>query len=192
MFIPKLIKAATVVALFTALTSASSAAWIAGKAVLAQHLLDIAWQKSRYQNVPAKPWQWADIATVGRLSIPASNKSLIVLSDASGEAMAFGPGLVAGDLAHAETSTIAIGGHRDTHLAFMQDLKPGDLFLLETTGGKTHQYRLLDSQIADTRVQSLSIAAQSPGLVLITCYPFNARQTGGPLRMVVRAAWQPT
>lgn len=106
--------------------------------------------------------------------------------------MAFGPGLVAGDPARAATSSIAIGGHRDTHLAFLQHQKPGDLFLLETLEGKIHRYRYLDSQIVDTRLHSLSISTQNPGLVLITCYPFDARQTGGPLRLVVRAAYVPS
>ncbi len=171
--------------------SAASAVWMAGKARLAQHLLDIAWQSSRHLERAVKPWQWADVSTVARLTIPAMNESLIVLSDASGEAMAFGPGLVAGDPARAGSTTLAIGGHRDTHLAFLQHLEPGESILLETLDGGTHHYRMLDSQIVDTRRQSLSIASQSPGLVLVTCYPFNAGQTGGPLRMVIRAAYLP-
>lgn len=189
---PNMLSTLSMVALSAAMISASSAAWMAGKAMVAQHLLDVAWQSSRHHETPTRPWRWADVTTVGRLTIPALDESLIVLNDASGEAMAFGPGLVAGDPLQADSATVAIGGHRDTHLAFMQNQKPGELILLEALDGKTYRYQLLDSQIVDTRVQSLSIATDFPGLVLITCYPFNARQTGGPLRLVVRAAYLPT
>ncbi len=182
----------SILALLTGMTSAASAIWMTAKARLAQQLLDTAWQNSKTLAIPAKPWQWADMTTVGRLTIPAMDQSLIVLSDASGEAMAFGPGLITGDPLHAETSALAIGGHRDTHLAFMQNLEPGTRLTLEALDGKLHHYTLMDRQIVDTRVQSLGIATQSPGLILVTCYPFNARQTGGPLRMVMRAAYLPT
>ena len=192
MWLRRLTACISIIALLIAFSSATSAAWIAGKARLAQHLLDVAWQTSQQLNRPVKPWNWADIRTIGRLQVPSRDESLVVLNDASGEAMAFGPGLVAGDPARAATSSIAIGGHRDTHLAFLQHQKPGDLFLLETLEGKIHRYRYLDSQIVDTRLHSLSISTQNPGLVLITCYPFDARQTGGPLRLVVRAAYVPS
>jgi len=43
------------------------------------------------------------------------------------------------------------------------------------------------ARIVDTRTDSLSINPQRTGLVLITCYPFRADQTGGPLRYVVTA-----
>ncbi len=173
--------------LTAALITGAQAAWLSGKAWLAQQLLDTAWQTSRQQGSSEKPWQWADVNTVARLSIPAIDGSLIVLSDASGEALAFGPGLVAGDPLQAESSTLAIGGHRDTHLAFLENLPAGELIELDTIDGKTHRYRLTDKQVIDTRSQSLSISTDTPGLVLITCYPFNAAQTGGPLRLVARA-----
>ena len=165
----------------------TQAAWLSGKAWIAQQLLSMAWQTSHHQGAPVKPWQWADISTVARLSIAAIDSSLIVLNDASGEALAFGPGLVAGDPLQADSTTIAIGGHRDTHLAFLENLSTGELIELDTIDGKTHRYRLTDKQVVDTRSQSLTISTASPGLVLITCYPFNAAQTGGPLRLVARA-----
>lgn len=170
----------------SAMTGAK-AAWLFTKAQLAQHLLDEAWQRSLSENTPGKPWRWADIHTVGRLEIPDIDQSLVVLSDASGEAMAFGPGLVEGNLDTLHTSTIAIGGHRDTHLAFVEHLPTGAQLRLQTTSGAWATYQVADKQIVDSRTQQLHIASNNAGLVLITCYPFHAQQTGGPLRMVVRA-----
>ncbi|ASJ72485.1 class GN sortase [Granulosicoccus antarcticus] len=169
------------------LVTGSQAAWMSGKAWLAQYLLNSAWQTSQQSGVSGKPWQWADTRTVAQLSIPRMDKSLIVLSDASGEALAFGPGLAGGDPLLASSSTIAIGGHRDTHLAFLESVPEGELIELKTIDGKTHRYRLMDKQIVDTRLQTLSISRENAGLVLITCYPFNPTQTGGPLRLVARA-----
>ena len=186
----KILGILSMLALLTGMMSATSATWMTAKARLAQQMLDAAWQNSRALGRASRPWRWADMKTVGRLSIPSMNQSLIVLSDASGEAMAFGPGLIAGDPLQAETTTLAIGGHRDTHLAFMQNLRPGARLQLEALDGSSYHYTVMDKQIVDTRVQSLGIATQTPGLILVTCYPFNASQTGGPLRMVMRAAYR--
>lgn len=165
------------------------AAWLWGKAHIAQHLLQTAWLQSLAEATPHKPWSWADISPVARLDIPVLEESLIVLSDASGEAMAFGPGLVGGDPLSADQNTVAVGGHRDTHLAFLEHLPLGSIFVLQNMAGTIHRYKLLDKQIVDTRTQALRISQAYPGLVLITCYPFNARQTGGPKRLVARAKW---
>lgn len=169
------------------LASFTQSLWITGKALLAQQLLDRAWQASLASGTPVRPWAWADVRTVARLTVINTDETFIVLSDSSGEAMAFGPGLVAGNLSKASSSTIAIGGHRDTHLAFLEHAVPGDEFVLDTGQGSPLRYRLQETRIVDTRSQRVQIAGNSPGLVLITCYPFNAMQTGGPWRMIASA-----
>ena len=161
--------------------------FMGAKALLAQQLLQHAWNTSLHSGKGAKPWRWADVNTTARLNLPEINESFIVLSDASGEAMAFGPGIVAGNPLNAKNESLAIGGHRDTHLAFLEHVAIGTLIELQALDGTTNHYRLMDKQVVDSSKTSLGIASDMPGLVLITCYPFNARQTGGPLRMVARA-----
>lgn len=177
--------------LTAAAISGSHAAYLGIKAYAAQRLLERAWTKSVEHNDPAKPWQWADITASARLSYAlhdgAERKSLIVLDNASGEAMAFGPGLVAGELANISAETIAVGGHRDTHLAFLEHANSQTQFDVQVTDGRTISYRFESSFVVDSRSQLLQISTSQPGLVLITCYPFNALQTGGPLRLVTRA-----
>ena len=180
-------KITAIVVLVLSLGSGSQAAWIYGKAFVAQILLDQAWRESLAKNSPAKPWSWADIQTIARLDIPDIDKSLIILNDASGEAMAFGPGVAGGNIANARGSAIAIGGHRDTHLAFLEHLPIGATINLENVNGDFIRYELLDKTIVNSETQTLEIARDKPGLVLITCYPFNATQTGGPLRLIARA-----
>ena len=175
------------VAILISLCAGFNAAWIIGKARIAQHLLEVSWNNSLVSGLAEKPWAWADVQTVARMCIAEIDTSFIVLSDASGEAMAFGPGLVGGNPRQASNSTLAIGGHRDTHLRFLEHLPVGSIIDLQTIDHLTIRYQLVDKQIVDTRQQTLTISRQTPGLVLITCYPFNARQAGGPLRMVARA-----
>jgi len=165
----------------------SNAAWIAGKAVVAQRLLEHSWAQSLTTGQRLKPWPWADVSARARLIVPSAALSQIVLSDASGEAMAFGPGLVWGDPLQASRSTVALGGHRDTHLSFVEHLKAGDTLLLENRNGMIQRYRVKRKQLVDTRNQTIAISPDIAALVLITCYPFNALQTGGPLRMVATA-----
>lgn len=170
----------------------AQASYIATKAYLAQVLMEHAWtHETQVTHQPAKPWAWADMATTARLryQLDANSRvrSLIVLDNASGEAMAFGPGLVAGELNNASQTTIALGGHRDTHLAFLEHADERTTFELQAPDGKILRYRFDDSLVVNTTTEQLQIATNLPGLVLITCYPFSAMQTGGPLRFVVRA-----
>lgn len=171
--------------------SGSRATYLYVKAQIAQTMLHQAWESSLEEQKPLKPWSWSDTTTAARLSYTLndsdSEKSVIVLDNASGEAMAFGPGHVAGALDNASNATIALGGHRDTHLAFLEFADKQSMFELQVSSGKTLSYRFEDSFVVDSSTEQLQIATDAPGLVLITCYPFNALQTGGPLRLVVRA-----
>jgi sortase A len=175
------------IALALSIGSGTQAGWIYGKAMVAQLLLENAWRESLLDSVPHKPWSWADIRTVARLDIVDIDRSFIVLNDASGEAMAFGPGLVGGDTRNATQNTIAIAGHRDTHLSFLEHLPIGAHINMQNTEGIFLRYELIDKSVVDSRSRSIIISQKNPGLVLITCYPFNARQTGGPYRLVAKA-----
>ena len=174
-------------ALGAAAATGVRAGWMGAKAALAQHLLERAWEKTLATGTAVRPWPWADVAPMARLRVPSLERSLIVLQDASGEALAFGPGLVAGSPARAADAALAIGGHRDSHLAFLEHLPPGARLTLETRDGARHRYRVAATRIVDSSRQRFGLARDRPGLALITCYPFRATQTGGPLRYVAVA-----
>ncbi len=177
--------------LLLALGSAGSAFWIDAKAVVAQHLLALAWQRGVQDGDAPPPWPWADVRPVARLAGDGLDDALMILSDASGEAMAFGPGLVAGNPQRLTSETIVLGGHRDTHLAFAEHLAIDDVLEVENLSGRTQRYRVDDLQVVDSRSNTVAVSRDRPGLVLITCYPFSAAQTGGPLRYVVSASAMP-
>jgi sortase A len=158
--------------------------YIKAKAQLAQVLLETAWQESLQTGTPHKAWAWADTWPVARLTVPRLGISEIVLSNASGEALAFGPGqLSTTKLGNGGLSAVA--GHRDTHFAFLKELRPGDRIELTTMDGEAMAYSVIGTEIVDSATTKLNPATGN-GLVLVTCYPFDA-VAHGPLRYLVFA-----
>ena len=164
----------------------SSAAYIQAKAVLAQVLLESAWQTTLATGTPTKAWAWADTWPIARISFPSLDRSQIVLEEAGGEAMAFGPAHVAASVMPGATGVSVIGGHRDTHFSFIKNLKVGDEIVIDTAERKTVRYRMTGSAIVHAGASGISTKAKSARLALVTCYPFEAVGRG-PLRYVVFA-----
>ncbi len=167
--------------LVLAMSQLGTGVYIQLKAALAQQLIARAWE----QPGPAQPWPWADTQPVARLEWPARARSLYVLSGGRGNALAFGPAHDPASDAPGSPGLSIIGGHRDTHFALLADVKPGEPLLLHSKDGTARRYQVTSSFIADTRRGPLRAAGD--GLLLVTCYPFDALRGGGPLRYVVVA-----
>ena len=161
-------------------------AYIHTKAVLAQFLLETAWSETLRGQKEVKPWPWADTWPVARLSAPQLGISRIVLAGASGSSLAFGPGHLFGSAAPGSIGNVIISGHRDTHFSFLEKLKKEDILIIESSEA-TSMYKVTDLKIVDTEKVKHIPTDSSNRLLLLTCYPFNAIQAGGPLRYVVIA-----
>ena len=161
--------------------------YIQAKAVAAQVLLERAWDRGVRAGRPAKAWSWADTWPVARLKVDHLGIDFVVLEGVSGEALAFGPGRMAGLGPDYGTSTTLIAAHKDTHFRFLPQLKLGDEVTLETLGGRTERYRVTGQEIIDYRAADLEDDPLNPRLILVTCYPFDALSINGPLRYVVIA-----
>lgn len=157
--------------------------YIKAKAQLAQMLLDSAWNESLRTGTPHKAWAWADAWPVARLSVPRLEISEIVLSNASGEALAFGPGQMSATDPSGK-GLRAIAGHRDTHFAFLKDLQVGDEITLTTLKGGKATYSVTGTQIVDAATTNLDPTAEN-SLVLVTCYPFDAVARGSLRYLVI-------
>ena len=83
-----------------------------------------------------------------------------------------------------------IAGHRDTHFDFVKKLQTGDLLRLRTSK-ETRDYRVSWQETVDSRQQQLVIDDNIERLTLLTCYPFDATTSGGPLRHLVTAIPSP-
>ena len=161
------------------------ALWIPVKAEVAQILLTRSWQQNLAGNPGTKPWPWADTHAVAVLEIPRLGLRQIVLEGSSGRNLAFGPTLV-NSTAIENTKDRILSGHRDTHFSFQENLQDGDLLRL-VTSESSHDYRVRWMETVDVRQQQLVIEADVERLTLVTCYPFDAVTTGGPLRRIITA-----
>lgn len=161
--------------------------YIPAKAWLAQELMQRAWLRSADSRDRETPWPWADTWPVARLSAMAGKVELIVLAGGSGRTLAFGPGHLSASVLPGEIGNSVIAGHRDTHFSFLRDVKVGEPLYVENIGGGKHLYEITGIDVVDSRHGSLLLDTDEAILSLVTCYPFEQREAGGPLRYVVTA-----
>lgn len=169
-----------------ALVLTIDAGWLHAKAWLAQQLLQSAWRTARATREPQRPWPWADTHPVARLRVPAHGIDQIVLAGDAGRTLAFGPGWAESSAPPGGRGTSVLSGHRDTHFAFLGALRVGEAIELDAAAG-TQRYTVRALRVADVRREAIALAEGSDGLLLVTCFPFDAVVPGGPLRFVVYA-----
>lgn len=164
--------------------------WIPAKAALAQVLLERAFDRSVASGGKVvKPWPWADTWPVARVTFPRLGRAVIVLEGASGQALAFGPGHVAGTPDAGERGTAVYAAHRDTHFALLGQVRAGDTIEVQRIDGGRVSFQVTGARVV--RWDASGIDPHAPGrtLALATCWPLQAR-THGPLRYLVWATPQ--
>ncbi len=174
-------------ALLFGLSQIAQGVYIKLKAGAAQVLLERAWSRAMAGERAPKAWPWADTWPVARIEAPRLKQSAIVLMGASGEAMAFGPGHVSFTPMPGRRGTSVIAAHRDTHFAFLKDVKAGDELRVTNADGSRYRFRVSGFEVVDADASGIEPSAPGYNLALVTCWPFNAN-TRGPLRYVVHAA----
>ena len=162
-------------------------AYIPAKAVLAQYLINDAWNDSIRTGEIHKPWSWADMHPVMKLSSNKHNKNLIVLSGDKGNSLAFAPGYNIDSYKPNQGGTTVISAHRDTHFEFLQNVVINDVFDITDRNNKTANYQVSSIEIIDATKEDIAIYSDESELKLITCYPFDAIVARGPLRYVITA-----
>jgi sortase A len=162
-------------------------AYIPAKAWVAQEMMQRAWQKAESGSETSAPWPWADTWPVAKLSARGGDIELIILAGGSGRTLAFGPGHLSISVLPGEAGNSIIAGHRDTHFQFLQFLQRGESIQVELANGRRHLYEVSDIDVVDSRRGSIVLDTDAAMLSLVTCYPFNAIDAGGPMRYVVTA-----
>ena len=162
-------------------------AYIPAKAWVAQELMLRAWDRAAGGQVNPAPWPWADTWPVARMFAKDGDVDLIVLAGGSGRTLAFGPGHLSASSLPGQRGNSVIAGHRDTHFSFLQYLAVGESLRIETSDGRELFYTVVDLDVVDSRRGSLVLDTDESMLSLVTCYPFNAIEAGGPMRYVVTA-----
>ncbi len=169
---------------------AAQALYIPAKAQVAQVLMSSAWERQLSTGDPARPWPWADFTPTARLFFPDQNRSVLALTDAAGESLAFGPTLMAASVTPGDRGVAVFAAHRDTHFAFLKDVKPRDPIRVETANG-ARTFTVTHAEIV--RWDQSGIVAHDngpPRIALVTCWPLDAK-TPGPMRYVVWAELGP-
>ena len=136
---------------------------VPAKAALAQQLLQRAFAQSVASGAPVKPWPWADTWPVARIEVPRLGRSAVVLSGDSGEAMAFGPGHVRGTPEPGRRGTAVFVGHRDTHFAFLGEVRRGDVVEVVRADGRRFRYRVTGARVADRQASGVDAGRPATG-----------------------------
>ncbi|GAA6150741.1 class GN sortase [Pseudoteredinibacter isoporae] len=165
--------------LFAACLPGLQGLWMLSKAQLAQYLLQQAWVESIEKGGNVRPWPWADSWPVARLRWSDANIDMLVLFGAQGSSLAFAPGL-----AEAANGAKMISAHRDTHFRFLSKLHVGDTIELQERDGVWQSWQVEFAEIHDINKDRLWLGEGE--LLLVSCYPFEQIEAGGPLRFVLR------
>ena len=169
---------------------AAQALFIPAKAQVAQVLMANAWEHQLSTGDPARPWPWADFTPAAKLRFPAQNKTVLALTDASGESLAFGPTLMAASVQPGDEGVAVFAAHRDTHFAFLDQMNPGDQIIVETASG-SRAFRVTHSEVVAWNASGIHPHdGETARIALVTCWPLDAKMPG-PMRYVVWATAEP-
>ncbi|WP_410708092.1 class GN sortase [Bradyrhizobium sp. BWA-3-5] len=169
------------------LTLFGQGAYIHAKALLAQVLLERAFEQTIATGRETKPWSWADTWPVARIEVKRLGSRAIVLAGSSGQALAFGPGHVERTSDAGERGVAVYSAHRDTHFAFLKKVVIGDEIEVTRGDGKHFRYRVDGTSVVRFDASGIDPLADGYHLVLSTCWPFDAL-TPGPDRYLVHAS----
>ena len=155
------------------------------KAKVAQYLLNNAWNKTIETGDEYEPWPGFDGYPILKVSIPKFKLQQIVLSNTSGQSLAFGPSFHPETYLPKENKITAISSHRDSHGYYIRDLKINDFVILEDKENNKFTYKVINFKIINVEDKDLQFNKMSNQLLLITCYPFDAIISGTKLRYIV-------
>lgn len=152
------------------------------KAVLGQVLLDAAFSSGGHQ-----PWPGADMRPVARIHFERLGVSRVVLDQASGEGMAWGPGIVEGTTIPGNSGLSVIAGHRDSHMEFLKHVRIGDTLTIETPHQSVMEFKVLGAVVVDASRWRVPVEKTGQAVVyLTTCWPFGVQESGDK-RLIVMA-----
>lgn len=166
------------------ITCLIAAGWMQTKAS-AEDPIEAAWQRARDASDAERPLPWSDTTPVARLTV--GNESFFVLDGASERNLDFGPAHDPASAVPGDVGNSVIDAHRDTHFKALRNVRMGDRIRVERVDGRVAEFIVTNRRVVDTRRQRIELDAHAPRLTLVTGYPFDAIEPGGPLRFVVTA-----
>ncbi|AWB67142.1 class GN sortase [Saccharobesus litoralis] len=183
----KILKWLIYLGLIVGLFIGGEAAYLFGKAQVAQMLLHQSWQQTLDDGAEHKPWSWADTYPVAKLINHRTQDSWIVLSGMNGRTMAFGPGWKQDSATPNQFGNTVIAAHNDSHFSQLQTSQIGDQLSLQSANGVEFDYKITHIDVVHQSDISWFQIEQDMRLTLITCYPFQSNQRNTEQRYIVQA-----
>ncbi|TYK64799.1 class GN sortase [Colwellia echini] len=164
------------------------------KSVLAQVLLEQAWQKAllgKDKDNKYLPWQWADSYPIAKLTYVDKNlqtaTNWIILAGMTGRTMAFAPSWLEDSAKPNQYGNTVISAHNDSHFSVLEGIELDAEFLLEDQQGEVLTYRVITIDIVSESDTTPYLFADGTMITLITCYPFEATNTAKTQRLIIQA-----
>lgn len=121
----------------------------------------------------------------GRLEIERIGLSALIAEGSDGRTLTVALGHLTGSAFPGESGTVALAGHRDTHLKALEKVGMGDHVTIVTPEA-IYDYLVEATYIVPPERVDLIRESTRPRLALVTCYPFGYVGSA-PYRMVVHA-----
>jgi sortase A len=147
-----------------------------------------------YPSLPhqSAPWQKQRTAQVmptdggiAKLSVSRLGVTEIVLAgNGTHEQLARGPTVL--KLGDTTSPVTVLAAHRDTHFHFIRNLREGDELTMQYVTGEIQRYRITHFETVRWNAFAYPLDPGHSLLALVTCYPFDGTEYGGPWR---RVAW---
>jgi sortase A len=112
---------------------------------------------------------------------------VLVLAGASGRTLAWGPGHLDDSRAAGRCRQRGRVAHRDTHFRFLRDVARATTSRWTSRPARNSTTACAKHTSPTRRRCACRAIPRWPTLTLVTCYPFDALVSGGPLRYVVVA-----
>ncbi|MEK7989678.1 MAG: sortase [Thiotrichaceae bacterium] len=157
-----------------------------------QNLMHTAWLRTQASGEKTKPWPWAELWPIARLTVPHLNTEHIVLEQEKKQVIpSVGLRYLKSSVLPGEVGNTVLGAHPSLYFSFLSALKPNDILVLESPRtGKWH-YRVYDTRVVNKSDTELLEPGLKRRLILVTCYRCNKEevepQQNNSLRYVVIA-----
>ncbi len=124
-------------------------------------------------------------SAIGKLEIPRTGISVVVLQGDDAHTLRLGAGHIPGTAWPCENGNMGIAAHRDTFFRGLRNIRQNDVIRFVTTDG-TYLYQVTSTQIVDPMDTEVLDNTAEPTMTLVTCYPFYYIGSA-PKRFIVHA-----
>jgi sortase A len=144
---------------------------------ITQNLMHTAWLRTQASGEKTKPWPWAELWPIARLTVPHLNTEHIVLEQGKRQVIpSIGLSYLKSSVLPGEVGNTVLGVHPSLYFSFLSALKPNDILVLESPRtGKWH-YRVYDTRIVNKSDTDLLEPGLKRRLILVACYRCKEEQ----------------